>query len=83
MILNQQSPSYAVVGPHAQHRLFTLDPVEDLIFRWALMVLPVGRQPWAVNEPLIKHMVANFEDAVEEAVEPVGPWVHATAAMEM
>ena len=47
------------------------------------MVLPIRQQPWAMNEPLIKHMVANFLDAVEEVVELVEPWVHATAAVEM
>ena len=35
-----------------------------------------------MNAPCIKHAVANFEDAVEEAVEPVEPWVHTAAAVE-
>ena len=47
------------------------------------MVLPIRRQPWAMNEPLVKNVAANFEDAMEEAVEPVEPWVHAAAAVEM
>ena len=47
------------------------------------MVLPIGWQPWATNEPPIKHMAANFEDAAEEAVEPIEPWVNAAAAVEM
>ena len=83
MTLNRQSLAFAVVRPHAQHHVFTPDPVEALIFQQATMVLPIGRQPWAMNETPIKHMAANFEDAVEEAVEPVEPWVHAAAAVEM
>ena len=35
-----------------------------------------------MNAPHVKHVAANFEDAVEEAVEPVEPWVHAAAAVE-
>ena len=33
--------------------------------------------------PHVKHMAVNFEDAVEEAVEPVEPWAHTAAAVEM
>ena len=36
-----------------------------------------------MNAPHVKHVAANFEDAVEEAVEPIKPWVHAAAAVEM
>ena len=35
-----------------------------------------------MNAPQVEHMVANFEDAVEEAVEPIELWVHAAAAVE-
>ena len=57
--------------------------MEALIFRQAMMVLPIRWQPWAMNEPHVKHVAANFEDAVEEAVEPIEPWVHSAAAVEM
>ena len=83
MTLNQQNLAYAVVGPHAHCYLFTPDPVEFLIFQQATMVLPIRRQPRAMNAPHVKHGAANFKDDVEEAVEPVGLWVHTAAAVEM
>ena len=36
-----------------------------------------------MNAPHVKHVAANFKDTVEEAVEPVEPWVHTAAAVEM
>ena len=48
-----------------------------------MMVLLIRRQPWAMNKPHVKHMAASFEHAVEEVMEPVEPWVHAAAAVEM
>ena len=80
---NQQSLAFAVIGPHAQHHLFTPDPVEALIFQQATVVLPIRRQPWATNEPPIKPVAANFKGTVKETVEPIGPWVHAAAIVEM
>ena len=57
--------------------------MEALIFQRATVVLPIRWQPWATNEPPIKPVAENFKGTVEEAVEPVGPWVHAAAIVEM
>ena len=46
------------------------------------MVLPFGQQPWAMNALHVKHMAVNFEDVLEEAMEPVELWVHIAAAVE-
>ena len=83
MTLNQQSLAFAVVGPHAQHHLFTPYLVEALIFQQATMVLPIRRQACSMNAPHVKHGAANFKDDVEEAVEPVELWVHTAAAVEI
>ena len=46
------------------------------------MVLPIRGPSQAMNAPHVKHVAANFKDTVEEAVEPVEPWVHTAAAVE-
>ena len=35
-----------------------------------------------MNAPHVNHVAANFEEAVEEAVEPVEPWVYTAASVE-
>ena len=35
-----------------------------------------------MNALHVKHLGANFKDAVEEAVEPVEPWVYTAASVE-